>query len=82
MTTTSTGGVQAARAIADRALAESGPAGVTEMVVELTLKLAEAVERAAAEQGVTAADLADVWFVDRHPHSPKAARMTARITST
>jgi len=34
------------------------------MVVELTLKLAGAVERAAAEQGVTAADLADVWFVD------------------
>jgi hypothetical protein len=62
--TTSTGGVQAARAIADRALAESGPAGVTEMVVELTLKLAEAVERAAAAQGVTAADLANVWFVD------------------
>ena len=45
-------------------LAESGPAGLTEMAVELTLKLAAAVERAAAEDGVAAADLADVWFVD------------------
>jgi len=34
------------------------------MAVELALKLAEAVERAAVEGGVTATDLADVWFVD------------------
>lgn len=57
-------GVAAARAVADAVLAESGPAGLTEMAVELTLKLAEAVERAAVEGGVTATDLADVWFVD------------------
>ena len=57
-------GVQAARAVADAVLAETGPAGLTEMVVELTLKLAEAVEQAAAERGVAATDLADVWFID------------------
>jgi hypothetical protein len=57
-------GVQAARAVADAVLAESGPAGLTEMAVELTLKLAEAVERAAVEQGVAATDLADVSFLD------------------
>ena len=57
-------GVQAARTVAEAVLAESGPAGLTEMVVELTLKLAEAVEQAAAERGVAAIDLADVLFVD------------------
>ena len=45
-------------------LAEAGPDGLTEMVVELTLKLAEALERIAAEQGRAAADLAEVWFVE------------------
>jgi hypothetical protein len=57
-------GVQAVQAVADTVLAESGPSGVTEMAVELALKLAAAVERAAAEDGVPAADLADIWFVD------------------
>jgi hypothetical protein len=45
-------------------LAESGPEGVTEMVVELSSKLAEAVERIAAEQGIAAVDLVDVLLVD------------------
>ena len=45
-------------------LAEAGPDGLTEMVVELTLKLAEALERIAAEQGLAAADLAEVWFAE------------------
>ena len=57
-------GVQTARAITHRVLAESGPEGVAEMVVELSSKLADALERIAAEQGIAAADLADVWFVD------------------
>jgi hypothetical protein len=34
------------------------------MLVELTLSLAEAIERIATDDGVAAADLADVWFVD------------------
>ena len=45
-------------------LAESGPDGLAEMVVELSSKLAEAVERIAAEQGIAAVDLVDVLFVD------------------
>ena len=57
-------GQDAARAVADVVLAEAGPAGLAEMVVELTLKLAEALERIAAEQGRAAADLAEVWFVE------------------
>jgi hypothetical protein len=57
-------GVEAARAVTGEVLAEAGAAGLTELVVELSLKLGEALERVAAEQGVAAADLADVWFVD------------------
>lgn len=56
-------GVGAARAVADRVLAEAGPAGLTGMAVELSLRLAEALERIAAEQGLAAADLAEVWFL-------------------
>jgi hypothetical protein len=57
-------GVQTAQAIAHGVLAESGPAGLAEMVVELSSKLAEAVERIAAEQGVAAIDIVDVLFMD------------------
>jgi hypothetical protein len=57
-------GLQAARAIAHRVNAEAGPVGLAEMVVELSSKLAEAVERIAAEQGVAAFDVVDVLFVD------------------
>jgi len=39
-------GVGAARAVADRVLAEAGPAGLTEMALELSLRLAEALKRA------------------------------------
>jgi len=57
-------GVETARAIAYMVLAEHGRDGLAEVAVELSLKLAEALERIAAEQGLTAADLADVLFVD------------------
>jgi hypothetical protein len=57
-------GVQAAQAITHKVLAESGPEGLAEMVVELSSKLAEAVERIAAEQRITAVDLVDLLFVD------------------
>jgi hypothetical protein len=56
-------GLDAARAVADAVLAKAGPDGLTEMVVELSSKLADALERIAAEQGLAAADLAEVWFV-------------------
>jgi hypothetical protein len=47
-------GVQTAQAITHNVLAESGPAGLAEMVVELASKLAEAAGRIAAEHGVAA----------------------------
>ena len=56
-------GVAGARAVADSVLAEAGTAGLAETVVELALKLAEALERIASEQGLAAEDLAEVWFV-------------------
>ena len=37
---------------------------MTGMMVELSLKLAETIERIATNDGVPAADLAEVWFVD------------------
>ena len=57
-------GLQAALAIAHRVNAESGSAGLAEMVVELSSKLADAVEHIAAKQGIAAPDLADVLFMD------------------
>jgi hypothetical protein len=57
-------GVDEARAVAAAVLAESGVVGLTDMTVELTLKLASALERIACDQGFAAVDLADVWFID------------------
>jgi hypothetical protein len=57
-------GVEGARAVARAALAEFGAAGLAAMTVELSLQLASALERIAAEQKMAAADLADVWFVN------------------
>jgi hypothetical protein len=57
-------GILGARAVAGTVLAEAGADGLTETMVELALKLAEALERIAAEQGLAAADLAEVWFVE------------------
>jgi hypothetical protein len=57
-------GAEAARAIADRVVAETGVAGLTALAVALSLKLADALERIAVEQEVAAVDLVEVWFVD------------------
>jgi hypothetical protein len=57
-------GVEAARVVAEAALAEFGAVGLVAMTVELSLQLASALERIAAEQKIAAVDLADVWFVD------------------
>ena len=57
-------GVETARAIAHMVLAEHGPDGLAEVTVELSLKLAEALERIATEQKLTATDVAEVLFVD------------------
>jgi hypothetical protein len=57
-------GVSAARSVAATVLAESGVDGLSDVAVDLSLRLASALERIAAEQGVAAVDLADVWFVE------------------
>jgi hypothetical protein len=57
-------GVETTRAIAHMVLAEHGPDGLAEVTVELSLKLAEALERIATEQKLTATDVAEVLFVD------------------
>jgi hypothetical protein len=57
-------GVEGARAVAKAALAEFGAMGLAAIAVELSLQLASALERIAAEQQIAAVDLADVWFVD------------------
>ena len=57
-------GVASAHGVATAVLAESGSEGLAEVAVELSLKLASALERIATEQGLAAVDLADVWFVD------------------
>jgi len=57
-------GVAAVQDVVAAVLAESGVDGLMEVSVELTMKLASAIERIASDQGLAAVDLADVWFVD------------------
>ncbi|MCE3549847.1 hypothetical protein LWC33_00055 [Pseudonocardia sp. RS11V-5] len=57
-------GLAAARAVLETVVAESGADGVTDAAVELASRLASALERIAAEQGLTASELAEVWFLD------------------
>ncbi|GAA3080092.1 hypothetical protein GCM10010464_50220 [Pseudonocardia yunnanensis] len=57
-------GVAAARRVAAAVVAEAGAVALADVVVGLSLELASALERIAAEQGMAAVDLADVWFVD------------------
>ena len=40
------------------------PVALAEMAVELSLKLGEALELMAGDEGFAAVDLAEVWFVD------------------
>ena len=54
----------AVRAVVTTVLAESGVDGLAQVAVELSLRLASAVERRAVDQGLAAVDLAEVWFVD------------------
>jgi hypothetical protein len=57
-------GVEEAWAVARATLAEFGAVGLAAVAAELSLQLASALERIAAERGVTTVDLAAVWFVD------------------
>jgi len=45
-------------------LAESGVDGLAEVTVQLSLRLAAAFERIAADQGIAAVDFAEVWLLD------------------
>ena len=54
-------GPAAVRGVVTTVLAESGVDGLAEVAVELSLRLASAVERRAADQGLAAVDLAEVW---------------------
>jgi hypothetical protein len=56
--------VAAARSVAVAVLAEAGIDGLADVAVDLSLRLASALERIAADQGLAAVDLAEVWFVD------------------
>jgi hypothetical protein len=57
-------GVAGAQEVLAAVLAESGADGLADVAVELSLKLASAMERIAGDQGLAAVDLAHVWFVD------------------
>jgi hypothetical protein len=57
-------GVEGARAVTKATLAECGAVGLAAVAVELSLQLASALERIAAQQEIAAVDLAEVWFVD------------------
>jgi len=56
-------GVEEAGAVAKATLAEFGAVGLAAVAVELSLQLGSALELIAAQQGIAAVDLADVWFV-------------------
>jgi hypothetical protein len=57
-------GGSAARNVAVAVLAEAEIDGLAEVAVDLSLRLASALERIAADQGLAAVDLAEVWFAD------------------
>jgi len=57
-------GLAVARGLALAVFAEAGVDGLAEVAVELSSKLASALERIAVDQGVAALDLADLWFLD------------------
>jgi hypothetical protein len=57
-------GVEEAWAVARATLAEFGAVGLAAVAVELSVQLASALERIAAEQHIATVDLAAVWFVD------------------
>ena len=57
-------GASAARNVAVAVLAEAEIDGLAEVTFDLSLRLASALERIAADQGLAAVDLAEMWFAD------------------
>jgi hypothetical protein len=50
--------------LVDRIAREEGAAGLSDLSVTLSLGLAHALERIAADQGLDTADLAEAWFAE------------------
>jgi hypothetical protein len=57
-------GLIALRDVVDQIVRDEGAAGLCDFTVELSLGLAEALERIARDQGLATADLAEVWFAE------------------
>jgi hypothetical protein len=55
---------RAARAVAAAVLAEVGETGLAAVAVDLSLTLASALERIAADHDLAALDLAEVWLME------------------
>jgi hypothetical protein len=61
---TAQAGEAALREIVARVDLIEGSAGLQDLAVELTLKVAELTERIAVAEGLAAVDLADILFLD------------------
>ena len=57
-------GLATLRDLVDRVARDEGTSGLREFAVTLSLAVAGALERMAHDQGLTAADLAEVWFAE------------------
>lgn len=57
-------GLAALHDLVDRIMREEGEAGLLDLSVTLSLGLARALERIANDQGLAAADLAEVWYAE------------------
>jgi hypothetical protein len=57
-------GLAALRDLVDRIMREEGEAGLRDLSVTLSLALARTLERIANDQGLAAADLAEVWYAE------------------
>jgi hypothetical protein len=57
-------GLTALRDLVDQIVRDEGAGGLCDFTVALSLGLAGALERIAQDQGLTTADLAEVWFAE------------------
>ena len=52
------------RDLMDHIARQDGAAGLSDLAVALSLELAEALDRIAHDEGLSTADLAEIWFAD------------------
>jgi hypothetical protein len=57
-------GLATLRDLVDQVIQDEGATGLADLTVALSLELAQALEEIARDQGLAAADLAEVWFAD------------------